>query len=210
MRMLFPSRAACIAIALTGVLLGGCAYKNPLMDDGAARAAPASAPMAAAASGAPGAPSAVGAVPAMPAAAPAAAASGVQTLQEKRRFGFLTPYRTDIQQGNFISGEMVAQLKPGMTPDQVRFVLGTPLLTDLFHGNRWDYVFDMKRGNGETTRSRLTLHFRDSRLERWDGGDLPNEEEYLARIAGKAPPKKPAGDLKPAAPRAPSTANEPR
>ncbi|WP_241673244.1 outer membrane protein assembly factor BamE [Lacisediminimonas profundi] len=188
MRMLFPSRAACIAIALTGVLLGGCAYKNPLMDDGAARAAPSVA-----------------------AAAPASAsASGVQTLQEKRRFGFLTPYRTDIQQGNFISGEMVAQLKPGMTPDQVRFVLGTPLLTDLFHGNRWDYIFDMKRGNGETTRSRLTLHFRDSRLERWEGGNLPSEEEYLARIAGKAPPKKPAGDLKPAAPRAPSTANEPR
>ena len=49
-------------------------------------------------------------------------------------------YRQDIRQGNFITQEMVSQLKPGLTREQVRYVLGTPLVTDPFHGNRWDYV----------------------------------------------------------------------
>ena len=53
----------------------------------------------------------------------------------------ITPYRMVIQQGNFISQEMVAQLKPGMSKEQVRFILGTPLVTDIFHADRWDYVF---------------------------------------------------------------------
>ena len=59
----------------------------------------------------------------------------------------ITPYRIDIVQGNFVSREQAAQLKEGMTRDQVRFVLGTPLLTDMFNANRWDYVFSFKRGN---------------------------------------------------------------
>ena len=50
----------------------------------------------------------------------------------------ITPYRIEIQQGNFVSQEMVSQLKPGMSKDQVRFVLGTPLITDSFHADRWD------------------------------------------------------------------------
>ena len=51
------------------------------------------------------------------------------------------PYRIEIQQGNFISQDMVAQLKPGMSKEQVRLALGTPLLNDIFHADRWDYVF---------------------------------------------------------------------
>ena len=103
--------------------------------------------------------------------------------------GFLRPYRPDIQQGNFISREMVSQLKEGMTKDQVRFVLGTPLLTDVFHKDRWDYPFRMAKGNGEMTASRLTLTFVDDKLARIEGGDLPTEADYLSRISG-APPKK--------------------
>ena len=53
----------------------------------------------------------------------------------------VTPYRIEIQQGNYVSQDMVAQLKPGMTKEQVRFVLGTPLVTDIFHADRWDYVY---------------------------------------------------------------------
>lgn len=215
MPVLSPSRAGCMAIALAGVLLTGCAYKNPLIEG----AAPAPAPVAAAT---PATSTATGPAPATaiaptPAATPdvapataAAATAGVQTIQERRRFGFLTPYRTDIQQGNFISSEMVAQLKPGMTPDQVRFVLGTPLLTDMFHQNRWDYVFALKRSNGEVTRSQLTLFFRDGRLDRWDGGNLPTEEEYLDRIAGKPARTSKGPSAVPSERRAPSTANEPR
>ena len=50
-----------------------------------------------------------------------------------------SPYRPDIQQGNFVSQEMLAQLKVGQTREQVLFILGTPLLTDIFHADRWDY-----------------------------------------------------------------------
>ncbi|MDB5796277.1 MAG: small protein [Paucimonas sp.] len=137
--------------------------------------------------------------------------AGLETIKENRRFSFLRPYRADVQQGNFISGEMVSQLKPGMTPEQVRFVLGTPLLTDIFHRDQWTYAFDMRRGNGETTRGRLTLYFSDNRLERWEGGDLPGEEAYLARISGAVPGNKnKVDDVTPAPARAPSAAKESR
>ena len=54
---------------------------------------------------------------------------------------FLKPYKIDVQQGNFLDQEMVAKLKPGMTRSQVRFLLGTPLIADPFHPDRWDYVY---------------------------------------------------------------------
>jgi outer membrane protein assembly factor BamE len=155
----------------------------------AAAPAPASTPASTpAAASAPTAPAS--AVPAQ-AAAPVAA-DGVQTTQNRRFLGIFSPYRPDVQQGNFVSREMLAQLKEGMTPDQVRFVLGTPLLNDLFHANRWDYVFRMQKGNGEVTTSRVALFFKDNRLSRIDGGNLPDEKEYLSRLAGKAPEAKPS------------------
>jgi outer membrane protein assembly factor BamE len=73
-----------------------------------------------------------------------------------------------------------------MTSDQVRFVLGTPLLTDIFHANRWDYPFRLQKGNGEVTTSRVTVFFKDNRLARFEGGELPTEKDYLARLAGAA------------------------
>ncbi len=81
----------------------------------------------------------------------------------------LTPYRIDIRQGNFVSQEMVAQLKLGQTKDQVRFILGTPLLADLFHAERWDYVYRFQPGRGEVLERRLTVHFIDGKLARIDG-----------------------------------------
>jgi len=112
--------------------------------------------------------------------------SGVQvTGNSSNLFGFLKPYRIDIQQGNFVSREMVAQLKPGMTREQVRFVLGTPLLTDVFHADRWDYEFRLAKGNGQIMTSRVSAFFKDNLLERYEGGsDLPTEQEYLSLIAG--------------------------
>lgn len=124
-----------------------------------------------------------------PTAAPvaAASASGVQVKREKRFLGIFSPYRPDIQQGNFVSQEMVAQLKEGMTQDQVVFLLGTPLLTDVFHADRWDYAFRMQKGNGEITSSRVTVYFKDKLVSSFEGGgDLPTEKDYLARIADKA------------------------
>ncbi len=118
----------------------------------------------------------------------AADTSGVvQTVQKKKLFGLLPVYRPDVQQGNFVSKEMVSQLKVGMTPEQVRFVLGTPLVTDVFHGERWDYPFRMRLGDGQITTSHVSVFFRDGRVERFDGGDLPDERDYLKRLAA---PKK--------------------
>ncbi|GGX99223.1 outer membrane protein assembly factor BamE [Massilia dura] len=98
---------------------------------------------------------------------------------------FFSPYRPDIQQGNFVSKEMLAQLKTGMTRDQVRFIMGSPLLNDIFHENRWDYPFRLERGNGELTTSTVVVHFdKEGKVERFEGGELPSEREYIARIAG--------------------------
>jgi outer membrane protein assembly factor BamE len=97
---------------------------------------------------------------------------------------FISPYRPDIQQGNFVSEEMLKQLKVGQTRDQVKFILGTPLLTDAFHANRWDYPFYLARGNGELTTSRVSLYFKDDKIDRIDGGNLPTEREYITRLLG--------------------------
>ena len=109
--------------------------------------------------------------------------SVVQTVQKKKLFGVLTVYRPNIQQGNFVSKEMVSQLKVGMTPEQVRFVLGSPLVTDIFHGERWDYPFRMRKGDGQITSSHVSVFFKEGRVERFDGGDLPEEKDYLQRLA---------------------------
>ena len=117
-------------------------------------------------------------------------ATGVQTTGltgSEKVLWIFSPYRIEIQQGNFVSQEMAAQLKEGMTQDQVRFVLGTPLLTDLFHADRWDYIFRLKGGNGELTTSRVTVFFKDGRLARFEGGDLPTEKDYITRIANSRP-----------------------
>ena len=89
--------------------------------------------------------------------------------------GSFKPYRIDIQQGNFLSPEMVAQLKKGMTREQVRFVLGTPLVTDIFHADRWDYVFYRELGNGTKDQRRLSVFFEDNKLTRAVGDNVPAE-----------------------------------
>ena len=81
----------------------------------------------------------------------------------------ITPYRMEIQQGNYVSKENVAQLKPGMTKEQVRFVLGTPLVTDIFHANRWDYVYYREPAGGKREEGRLVVYFDDGKLARIDG-----------------------------------------
>ena len=120
--------------------------------------------------------------------APVEAAQGAQTTQitQVQKFlWFFSPYRPDIQQGNFVSKEMLAQLKAGMTKDQVKFLLGTPLMADAFHGQRWDYPFRLAKGSGELTTSTVVVYFdKDNKVERFEGGELPSEREYIARIAG--------------------------
>jgi outer membrane protein assembly factor BamE len=160
----------CLALA---VLLAGCASKNPLIDE------PTTASTSAAPQAQPGT--------ATNTESADGTDSGVSTTGPTgiRRFlGVFSPYRIDIQQGNFVSREMVEQLKEGMTRDQVRFVLGTPLLTDIFHADRWDYVFRMQKGSGAVISSRASVFFDGDRLVKVEGGELPTEAEYLAFISG--------------------------
>lgn len=127
------------------------------------------------------------------AAAAASEGSGAQTIGPtglRRVLGKFAPFRISVQQGNFVSSEMLANLKVGMTQEQVRFALGTPLLIDPFHTQRWDYIFRLQRGSGEVTTSRVSVFFKDNVVASYQGGDLPTEVEYLARITGGTPPPK--------------------
>lgn len=110
----------------------------------------------------------------------------------------VTPYRMVIQQGNFISQEMVEQLKPGMTREQVRFVLGTPLVTDIFHAARWDYVFFREMPNGKKEQRNLSVIFENDRLARVVGDLLPAEGSS-PKASGFTPQSRPAAPEKPAA-----------
>jgi outer membrane protein assembly factor BamE len=71
-------------------------------------------------------------------------------------------YKIDIQQGNVLTQDMVAQLKPGLTKDQVRFILGTPVLADMFHANRWDYVYRLQKGSSGVVETRKFSAFFDA------------------------------------------------
>lgn len=77
----------------------------------------------------------------------------------------LRPYQIDIQQGNEVTQAMLDQLKPGMTSSQVRFVMGTPLIVDPFHADRWDYVLRVEKAGRVMDRRRVTVVFQDGRLK---------------------------------------------
>lgn len=99
----------------------------------------------------------------------------------------LTAYKIEIQQGNFVTQEMVAKLQPGMTRSQVRFVLGTPLLTDIFHNDRWDYVYYLEKDGRRLEERKLVAVFSGEKLVRIEGDVVP-----AAEPAGKPAAKEPA------------------
>lgn len=92
------------------------------------------------------------------------------------------PYRVDVVQGNALTREQVAVLKPGMSRLQVRDILGTPLLTSVFHGDRWDYVFTLRRQGVEPQARRVTVFFKGDVLERVESDELPTEAEFAATL----------------------------
>ena len=100
----------------------------------------------------------------------------------------INPFKIDVRQGNYVSQDMVAQLKPGQTKDQVRFILGTPLIVDAFHADRWDYVYRFQPGQGKVEQRRLIVYFEDNRLVRV-GGDV------VAGAAGETPARPPMQTL---------------
>lgn len=90
-------------------------------------------------------------------------------------------YKMTVQQGNIITEEMVDQLQLGMTKSQVRYLLGTPLLTDFFHTDRWDYTYTIRRGHQDMEVKALTLHFQDDALARIEGDLRPDPSRAAAR-----------------------------
>jgi len=99
---------------------------------------------------------------------------------------WLSAHKIEVQQGNFVSQDMVAKLKPGMSKSQVRFALGTPLLTDPFHQDRWDYVYVMQRGGKVREKRTVTVVFVDDKLHRVEGDVVaaaPGAEAAAAAIS---------------------------
>jgi outer membrane protein assembly factor BamE len=104
----------------------------------------------------------------------------------------VTPYKVEVVQGNFVSKEQVAALKPGMSRQQVREILGTSLLSDVFHANRWDYVFTIRRQGVEPQERHLTVFFNGELMDRFEGDEMPSEEDFVATLdtrkkSGKVP-----------------------
>ena len=101
---------------------------------------------------------------------------------------FIAPYKPDVVQGNVVTTEQISQIKPGMTRAQVKEILGSPLITDPFHGDRWDYVFTLKRqGFDDQQRSFVVLFDKDQVLK-IDAPVLPSEDEFVAAISRKKLP----------------------
>jgi outer membrane protein assembly factor BamE len=97
--------------------------------------------------------------------------------------GWVTPYKPDLLQGNFVSQEQVQALKPGMSRQQVRDILGTPLLASAFHAQRWEYVFVLERQKLERQFFKMTVFFTPAgTLDRTEGDTMPTEAEFAARI----------------------------
>lgn len=116
--------------------------------------------------------------------------AGSQLACSTGLFG-VSPYQIDIQQGNVVSREQAEALKPGMARTQVRDMLGSPLVTSLFHANRWDYVFTFKRQEQPVQQRKLTVFFKDDRVERVETDALPSEAEFVSALDVRRPGSQP-------------------
>jgi outer membrane protein assembly factor BamE len=102
----------------------------------------------------------------------------------------ITPYHVEVVQGNFVSKEQVDALQKGMSREQVRQVLGTPLVSSLFHGDRWDYVFTLRRQGVQAQQRHLTVWFKDDMMDRTEGDTMPSEAEFVSTLEAKNRPGK--------------------
>ena len=94
----------------------------------------------------------------------------------------ITPYKVEVVQGNFVSREQVQALQPGMSRQHVREILGTPLVTSVFHADRWEYVFTIKRKDVQEQTRKLTVFFEGDRFVRAEGDQMPSEAEFVATL----------------------------
>jgi outer membrane protein assembly factor BamE len=118
--------------------------------------------------------------------------------ERQDRTGLFVPYRIDLPQGNYVTREMLSQVREGATREQVRAVMGVPLLNSMFHNDRWDYVFRYQRPSGQAELRRVVIRFKDDRVASVEADELPEREDasdpalpgYRPRpvVEGGAPP----------------------
>ena len=99
----------------------------------------------------------------------------------------VSPYHFDRVQGNVVTREQLAALQPGMPRNMVKDILGTPLLTSLFHADRWDFVFTFRRQGAESQSRHVTVFFKGDVVDRFEADELPTEAEFVATL--KSMPK---------------------
>jgi outer membrane protein assembly factor BamE len=120
---------------------------------------------------------------------------------------YLTPYKIEIQQGHVLDDAELAKLKRGMSRNQVAQVLGTPLLTDVFHGERWDYIHYVRKRGRMTAQKKLTLIFAEDKLARLEGDGAPPlappEAQHDGQQGAPSVAREPGAPAKPAAPEPP-------
>lgn len=126
------------------------------------------------------------------AAAALLGAAGCASLQSSDSLlSRLTPYHVEVVQGNVVTREQMARVSAGMSRAQVRDVMGSPLLTDAFHADRWDYVFTIRRQGTAPQQRNIVLHFEGDKLKSFEAPELPSEREFVASIdtfSGKREP----------------------
>ena len=101
---------------------------------------------------------------------------------------FIAPYKPDVIQGNVVTTEQITQVKPGMTKVQVKEILGSPLITDPFHADRWDYVFTLRRQGFDDQQRSFVVLFEKDQVLKIDAPVLPTEDEFVAAISRKKLP----------------------
>jgi outer membrane protein assembly factor BamE len=103
--------------------------------------------------------------------------TGCSTLQ------FPGVYKITVEQGNVITQEMVDQLKPGMSTEQVEYIMGTPLIKDTFDSQRWDYLYSITKGGDPRTQQRISIFFKNEQLQYFTGDFVPTETNEQAEAA---------------------------
>ena len=122
----------------------------------------------------------------------ALALAGCSSIDEpasvKGFIAFIAPYKPDVIQGNVVTTEQISLVKAGMSRSQVRDILGSPLIADPFHGDRWDYVFTLRRQGFDDQQRSFVVLFDKDQVQKIDAPTLPSEEEFVAQISRKKLP----------------------
>lgn len=116
--------------------------------------------------------------------------------RDPNRSGLLEPYRFALPQGNYVTQEMLDQVKPGMTREQVRFVLGSPLVVSNFRSDRWDYVFRYQHANRKAELRRVVIRFANDRVDAIDADALPQRDDSSDPALPGIRPQRSAGTIR--------------